>query len=328
MASLLLGILFWVLFYGFSNKLEEQSCNSVPYSGSGKAFVLFGGKLLLLTCGNLQRLSYCSKGNWKPHITCPEEQEETEAAKGGLSHPMSTNRAKRNTGKYQELRRRVKVQRQIRAGLLETTIDTTTPTIYRAHPGGNVYLGCRVENLGGHSVTWIRKKDNIVLAIDTAVLHQDRRLYPTYEEKTETWLLGILGARERDDGQYECRVTTRPPLQRIVTLELVPSHEPLHGPVKEDDHGSDHDFLMKNLTAVWEELQDLRMEINHHVHEGHEELSHDQSTFPTLRCMGILVGSSFSSITFIMMINVIMGQFLDSFIIDIVANFTVVLLLL
>ncbi|XP_066942936.1 uncharacterized protein [Macrobrachium rosenbergii] len=42
--------------------------------------------------------------------------------------------------------------------------------------------------------------------------------------------------------------------------------------------GEDHDlnFVVKNLTALWEEVSDIRQEIVRHLHEGHKEDNHDE----------------------------------------------------
>lgn len=259
----------------FSSDLE---CPCVPLKASGDARVttLFGGRVALVTCGDVLRLAYCSHGQWSINVSCLYNNLQSSFKRLLPNEQLFMRREKRspNNGKYQEFRRRVKVQRQIRAGFLKTKIDTTTPTIFRAHPGGTVYLACRIENLGTHSITWIRLKDNTVLAIDTMALTAEVRLSPIYEQQTETWLLGILGAQDYDDGQYECRVSTREPLKRVVTLQIIPADEPLHGPVRSGEQ--DLDFVLRNITALWEEVQGIHQEISYHLHDGHTEPNHDE----------------------------------------------------
>ncbi|KAK8727576.1 hypothetical protein OTU49_009631 [Cherax quadricarinatus] len=43
-----------------------------------------------------------------------------------------------------------------------------------------------------------------------------------------------------------------------------------------DHSGNGLEFVLRNISALWEEVNDLRQEVNHHLHDGHSELSHDQ----------------------------------------------------
>lgn len=132
-----------------------------------------------------------------------------------------------NTGKYEALRHRVMVQRKIRQGILAPSLDPSTPSVVRVHHGGDALLLCRVHNLGGFSVTWTRLRDGRVLAIDTTVMVRKHRLTPSFEEQTETWILRIKAARRTDASDYECKVSTTPPLRKVVTLWVVPEGQPL-----------------------------------------------------------------------------------------------------
>ncbi|XP_071544734.1 uncharacterized protein [Panulirus ornatus] len=47
-------------------------------------------------------------------------------------------------------------------------------------------------------------------------------------------------------------------------------------PVGDDPGVADADFVLRNISALWEEVRDLRREVNHHLHHGHTETNHDQ----------------------------------------------------
>ncbi|KAG7170908.1 putative Immunoglobulin I-set domain-containing protein 2, partial [Homarus americanus] len=316
MAKILLPVLCaCVLVSGAPPKVPQESgppCPPLEIPDDAVVSVVVEGRVSLVRCGSVQHVLLCVSGRWSSQFPCSSQHTwnnlEAEHGEGwrawnnvdAASHVeggtfseleavsgVGRGREKRspNTGKYEALRRRVKVQRKIRQGLLATTIDPSTPPLVSVHDGSDAFLLCRVQNLGGHSVSWIRQKDNRVIAIDSTVLVGDSRFLPSSEDQTETGFLRISGVRSYDAGDYECRVSTRPPLRKVVTLQVVPQGQPLHARDRDQpEERQEVNFLLKNISALWEEVNDLRQEVNHHLHQDHDESDHDN----ILRETGVL----------------------------------------
>lgn len=49
----------------------------------------------------------------------------------------------------------------------------------------------------------------------------DERFQATYVESTETWNLQVKYVQARDEGQYECQISTEPKMSKIVNLNIV-----------------------------------------------------------------------------------------------------------
>ncbi|XP_042213274.1 hemicentin-1-like [Homarus americanus] len=96
------------------------------------------------------------------------------------------------------------------------------PTNVSVTAGRLATLPCRVANLKGRSVSWIRQQDLKVLATDGIIFTSDHRL------KVRAWRTGAVWAWDLqighttvgDAGVYECQVNTRPKLSHPVTLDV------------------------------------------------------------------------------------------------------------
>lgn len=209
---------------GGSRQLPCPAVSGPNDDDGSRAIMVLGGRMALIKCGLMHQVTVCLNGRWSSSSACFKKISNQENAGRKL-----IRRPKRspNTGKYEALRKRVKVQRKIRQGLLATTIDPSTPSVVRVRAGGDAFLLCRVQNVGAHSVTWSRLRDRRVIAIDTSVLVSDARLSPSFEEQTGTWFLRVTRVRKFDEGNYECQVSTRPPLKKVVTLQVIPRGQPL-----------------------------------------------------------------------------------------------------
>ncbi|XP_064106443.1 hemicentin-2-like [Macrobrachium nipponense] len=83
-------------------------------------------------------------------------------------------------------------------------------------------LPCRVANLKGRSVSWIRKEDLKVLSTDSVIFTTDTRI------KIRAWRTGVVWAWDLeieeatidDSGIYECQVNTRPKVSHPVQLDV------------------------------------------------------------------------------------------------------------
>ncbi|CAG7820255.1 unnamed protein product [Allacma fusca] len=99
--------------------------------------------------------------------------------------------------------------------------NRTTVTI-AARAGQTVLLDCSVALLQGRTVSWLRrKKDNLqLLTVGNATYSSDSRVglhfrYPN------NWRLGILNVNKRDEGEYQCQLSTHPPKALIFHLKVI-----------------------------------------------------------------------------------------------------------
>ncbi|KAL7648169.1 UNVERIFIED_CONTAM: hypothetical protein RMT77_000072 [Armadillidium vulgare] len=129
---------------------------------------------------------------------------------------------------------------------LPPVFDPTTPTNVTVTASKTALLSCVVHNLGNNSVSWIRHKDLHILSVGKATYTNDDRFRVVPRESFGDWTLRILYASERDSGQYDCQVSSRPPIGRTVHLTVVePKARILRGPEMHVGAGS-----LINLTCL------------------------------------------------------------------------------
>lgn len=97
-----------------------------------------------------------------------------------------------------------------------TTINISTQL------SSNVYLHCRVNDLQGKTVSWMRRKgeDLTLITFGQHTYSGDSRYSLEFEEPND-WKLLIQYANERDEGPYECQVSSHPPLVLLVYLTII-----------------------------------------------------------------------------------------------------------
>ncbi|CAO1382957.1 unnamed protein product [Diamesa hyperborea] len=97
-----------------------------------------------------------------------------------------------------------------------TEINVTTQLL------SNVYLHCKVNDLREKTVSWVRRKGNDLhlITFGTSIYSSDSRYSLEYKEPND-WQLHIKFANERDEGHYECQISSHPPLVFIVYLTVV-----------------------------------------------------------------------------------------------------------
>ncbi|CAH2058045.1 unnamed protein product, partial [Iphiclides podalirius] len=91
-----------------------------------------------------------------------------------------------------------------------------------AQLGSTVHLHCRVHDLGDKTISWVRRRGEEIhlLSFGRHTYSADSR-YSLAFEQPNNWRLLIQYASERDEGYYECQVSTHPPLVRRVHLSVV-----------------------------------------------------------------------------------------------------------
>ncbi|XP_045615861.1 lachesin [Procambarus clarkii] len=84
------------------------------------------------------------------------------------------------------------------------------------------YLHCRIAGLKDQSVSWYRKKGDEIhlITFGFQTYHNDDRFALTFEQPSD-WRLRIRYVQRRDEGTYQCQVSTHPPLIRSIHLQVV-----------------------------------------------------------------------------------------------------------
>ncbi|KAK8736053.1 hypothetical protein OTU49_005206 [Cherax quadricarinatus] len=88
--------------------------------------------------------------------------------------------------------------------------------------GSTAYLHCRIAGLKDQSVSWYRKKGDEIhlITFGFQTYHNDDRFALTFEQPSD-WRLRIRYVQRRDEGSYQCQVSTHPPLIRSIHLQVV-----------------------------------------------------------------------------------------------------------
>uniref|UniRef100_A0A182JKB4 Ig-like domain-containing protein n=1 Tax=Anopheles atroparvus TaxID=41427 RepID=A0A182JKB4_ANOAO len=88
--------------------------------------------------------------------------------------------------------------------------------------GNDVYLHCRVNDLRERTVSWVRRKGDEIhlITVGRQTYSSDSR-YSLQFQPPNNWQLLIQYSNERDEGHYECRISSYPPLVYLVYLIVV-----------------------------------------------------------------------------------------------------------
>ncbi|XP_039749870.1 titin homolog [Pararge aegeria] len=99
--------------------------------------------------------------------------------------------------------------------------DASTNNV-TAQLGSRVHLHCRVHDLGEKTISWVRRRDEDLhlLSFGRHTYSADSRYSLAFEQPND-WRLLIQYVSERDEGYYECQISTHPPLVRRVLLSVV-----------------------------------------------------------------------------------------------------------
>ncbi|CAG9563665.1 unnamed protein product [Danaus chrysippus] len=103
----------------------------------------------------------------------------------------------------------------------EPTINNTQEDIM-VQLGGVAFLHCPVRNLGELGVSWVRRRDWHIISSGVFMYTNDERFQVLHSEGSDDWILQIKYVQKRDNGTYECQVSTGSgTLSRLVHLHIV-----------------------------------------------------------------------------------------------------------
>ncbi|OXU19898.1 hypothetical protein TSAR_003381 [Trichomalopsis sarcophagae] len=100
-------------------------------------------------------------------------------------------------------------------------IDSRNMTNVTVQLNTHAYLPCKVRQIGNKSVSWVRTRDDHILAVDRTIFIADDRFQSHFYDKTNTWSLLVKYAQKRDEGEYECQISTEPKLSHTVRLIVI-----------------------------------------------------------------------------------------------------------
>ncbi|XP_071514157.1 lachesin-like [Panulirus ornatus] len=88
--------------------------------------------------------------------------------------------------------------------------------------GSTAHLHCRIAGLRDQSVSWYRRRGDEIhlITFGFQTYHNDDRFSMTYAHPHD-WRLRIRYLQHRDEGTYQCQVSTHPPLTRTIHLHVV-----------------------------------------------------------------------------------------------------------
>ncbi|XP_042864712.1 zwei Ig domain protein zig-8-like isoform X2 [Penaeus japonicus] len=88
--------------------------------------------------------------------------------------------------------------------------DSSMLTNHTAYVGRQADLHCRVHSIGNRTVSWIRGRDLRILAVGRYTYTTDLRYEALHQAGTNQWTLRIKSVQPRDQGHYECQISTKP----------------------------------------------------------------------------------------------------------------------
>ncbi|KAJ2938154.1 hypothetical protein O0L34_g3735 [Tuta absoluta] len=102
----------------------------------------------------------------------------------------------------------------------EPVINNTEEDVV-AQLGSVAFLHCPVRNLGERGISWVRRRDWHIISSGVFMYTNDERFQVLHSEGSDDWILQIKYVQKRDNGTYECQVSTGSgTLSRLVHLHI------------------------------------------------------------------------------------------------------------
>ncbi|KAF2369127.1 Immunoglobulin I-set [Trinorchestia longiramus] len=86
--------------------------------------------------------------------------------------------------------------------------------------GGTATLSCFTGHMSDETVTWLKREDDQLLTVGQLVYVSEERLRVSQCHRTKAWELFIKDVHKSDAGQYECQLTTHPPVSYFFSLRV------------------------------------------------------------------------------------------------------------
>ncbi|XP_045127845.1 lachesin-like isoform X2 [Portunus trituberculatus] len=93
-------------------------------------------------------------------------------------------------------------------------------TEVEAQVGGDARLSCYTYHLSDEKVAWLKRDNDQLLTVGQEVYAAERRFSVAHADHTEAWELWVKDVQVTDAGQYECQLTTNPPVSFFFTLTV------------------------------------------------------------------------------------------------------------
>jgi len=113
--------------------------------------------------------------------------------------------------------------------LVGPSFDPSQPEVVTVSVGQPAYLACRVRQLGDRKVSWIRKRDLHILTFGQLSYTNDARFSVIRSTNGDMWTLRVRSVQLRDEGLYECQVSSEPKISKSVRLKVVVSQAAIQG---------------------------------------------------------------------------------------------------
>ncbi|XP_045137651.1 hemicentin-2-like isoform X2 [Portunus trituberculatus] len=92
--------------------------------------------------------------------------------------------------------------------LPEANLSNNSVTNVTVQLGATAFLPCKYRHLADHQVSWFRRRDWHILTTGIFTYTNDARFSVLHPEETEDWTLQVKYTTRRDNGTYECQLST------------------------------------------------------------------------------------------------------------------------
>lgn len=124
--------------------------------------------------------------------------------------------------------------------------------------GAVAFLHCPVRHLGERGVSWVRRRDWHIISSGVLMYTNDERFQVLHGEGSDDWILQIKYVQKRDNGTYECQVSTGAgTLSRLVHLHIAVPEAFILGA---DEHHVDAGSTI-NLVCIIEKVRFTSLDI-------------------------------------------------------------------
>ncbi|KAK8731622.1 hypothetical protein OTU49_007391 [Cherax quadricarinatus] len=97
---------------------------------------------------------------------------------------------------------------EIRHLLPKANFANNSVTNVTVQLGATAFLPCKYRHLADHQVSWFRRRDWHILTTGIFTYTNDERFSVLHPEESDDWTLQIKYTTRRDNGTYECQLST------------------------------------------------------------------------------------------------------------------------